>query len=131
MPVAPQVRSQFGDDHEVALADADPAVAAGAQIPLAGCVGLHGGGDLYAERAAHSTSATVARMVPATKATSTSEVRWGRNGLKPMASHRRAAGAVGSVATRTQAPAVGGQEAGIGFSTKELETSEPRETITR
>ena len=84
MPVLAEVGGQFRDHHEVALADGDPAFAARAEIPLAGGIGLHGGGDLYAERAAHSTNTTATRMVPATKATSTNVVRCLRNGLNPI-----------------------------------------------
>jgi len=82
--MAAQVGGQVGDDHQMPLADRDPAIAAGAQIPLASSVGLDGGGDLYAERAAHSTRPTVTRTVPATMDTSTKVVRLRRNGLNPI-----------------------------------------------
>lgn len=84
VPVAAQVGCEFRDHHQVALADGNPAVTARAEVPLAGGIRLHRGGDLYAERAAHSTSATATRMVPATITTSREVVRRRRNGLKPI-----------------------------------------------
>jgi len=85
MPVSTQVGCEFRDHDEMAFADGDPAIAARAEIPLASGIGLHGGGDLYAERAAHNTNTTATRRVPVTMATSRSVVRCLRNGLKPMA----------------------------------------------
>jgi len=82
VPMAAQVGGQFGHDHQVTLADCDPPVTAGADVALAGCVRLDGGSDLYAEEFAHSTSATVAGMGPATVETSTSVVRCLRTGLE-------------------------------------------------
>jgi hypothetical protein len=85
MPVSAEVGCEFGNHHEMTFANGDPAIAARAEIPLAGGIGLHGGGDLYAERAAHSTNTTAARMVPATMVTSRNVVRRLRKGLKPIA----------------------------------------------
>ena len=85
MPVSAEVGCELGDHDEMTFADGDPAIAARAEIPLAGGIGLHGGGDFYAERAAHSTNATVTRTVPVTMATSTKVVRRWRNGLNPIA----------------------------------------------
>lgn len=84
VPVASEIGRQFRDHHQMAHASLDPAVTARAEVPLAGGIRLHGGGDLYAERAAHSTNPTVTRMVPATMATSTKVVRCVRNGLNPI-----------------------------------------------
>lgn len=84
MPVAAEVGGEFGDHDEVALAGFDEAVTSGAQVRLAGRIRLDRCDDLYPERAAHSTRATVTRIVPITMATSTAVLRWARKGLKPM-----------------------------------------------
>ena len=84
MPVSAEVGCEFGDHDEMTFTDGDPAIAARTEIPLAGGIRLHGGGDLYAERDTHSTNTTATRMVPATMATSKNVVRCLRNGLKPM-----------------------------------------------
>jgi hypothetical protein len=84
MPVPPEVRGELGDDHEVPLADLDPAIAARAEIPLAGGIGLDRRDDLYPV-SAHNTRAAVTRSVPITMATSTAVLRCWRKGLKPMA----------------------------------------------
>jgi len=69
----------------VAFADCYPAVAAGAEVPLAGGIGLHGGGDLNAERAAHRTSdSTAAGRVPVAMAESVDVVRSRRDRLNPI-----------------------------------------------
>ena len=85
MPVASQLGLQLGDHDQVAFADFDEAVTSGAQVLLAGSVGLDRGDDLYPERTAHSTSASATRIVPATMAMSTLVLRCWRKGLKPMA----------------------------------------------
>ena len=84
VPVATQVRGEFGYDHEVAFAHVDPAVAARAEVPLAGGIGLDRRDDLYPV-SAHNTRAAVTRIVPITMATSTAVFRCWRKGLKPMA----------------------------------------------
>ncbi len=82
MPVAAEVGSQFGHDHQVTLPDRYPSVTAGADVALAGCVWLYRRGGLYAERPAHSTSATATRMDPAAVEPSTGVIRHLRKGLR-------------------------------------------------
>lgn len=84
MPMASEIRGELGDDHEVALAHLDPAIAARTEIPLPRGVGLDRRDDLYPV-SAHNTRAAVTRIVPITMATSTAVFRCWRKGLKPMA----------------------------------------------
>lgn len=90
MPVPAQVWFELGHHDQVTLARLDEAVAAGAQVALAGGMGLnrahhlvvHGG---HPASAHHRTSAVTTS--PTTAATiSEGEVRPGRRGLKPMGS---------------------------------------------
>lgn len=81
----PQIRGVLGHDDEVALADLDHALAPRTEIAFPGRVGLDQRDDLYPESAAHSTSATASKIVPATMAMSRTPLRWGRKGLKPIA----------------------------------------------
>lgn len=83
--MATELRLEVGDDDEMALADFDETVTSRAEVLLARRIRLHRGDDLYPERAAHSTSTTATRMVPATMAMSTAFLRCWRKGLKPMA----------------------------------------------
>jgi enoyl-CoA hydratase/carnithine racemase len=68
----------------VTFPDLDRAVTSRADVTLACCVRLDRGDDLYPERVAHNSSTTTTSRVPTTKATSTTEFCWVRNGLKPM-----------------------------------------------
>ena len=83
VPVAAQIGGQFGDDHQMTLADPYPPVTAGADVALAGRIRLDGGDDLYAEEFAHGTRATATGTVPVVMETSTIVVRCLRKGLKP------------------------------------------------
>ena len=84
VPVTAKVGFEFGDHDEVALADLDRAVTSWTDVPLAGCVRLDRGDDLYPERIAHSSNTTTTSTVPTTKRTSVTDFCWVRNGLKPM-----------------------------------------------
>jgi len=86
VPVPAEFGIVLGNHHQVAFSHLEPALTTRAQVTLACRVGLDQGGDLYAERAAHSTNRTVTRMVPATMRTSTAVIRLWRNGLNPTGS---------------------------------------------
>lgn len=90
MPMPSQIRMVFGDHHDVTLARLDEALAAGAQVSLAGGIALHRYDDLVVESAhppvtAHTTSTTATTSVAIMMPMSRFDRRWRRNGLKPMA----------------------------------------------
>lgn len=89
MPMAAQIGMVLGHHHDMTVAYLHESVAAGAEVPLAGCVGLHGDDDFVVERAqpekaAHTTRAAATVKVTTTSTMSAVERRRTRNGLKPM-----------------------------------------------
>lgn len=98
MPMAPEIGFELGHDDEVERAGRDRQITSGADVGLAGRMGLDGCHDVrrahrrHPENRAHATTATVASTARTTIATSTTDLVPGRNGLNPISFHGKRTG---------------------------------------
>jgi len=82
MPVSAQVRLLIGNDNEMKDAWRNGFLTAGAEVVLAGGVGLDGG-DRHPEKIAHATTAKIATRAMTIAAMSAAFFFCSRNGLNP------------------------------------------------
>lgn len=84
MPVATEIRLEFGDDHNVVRPGLDGRRAPRADVSLAGGMGLNGKHAFVHPKNPHARASATRTSAPTTMAMSALDACVFRNGLKPM-----------------------------------------------